>query len=384
MCTACAPAVSAPIITSPAPSQSAALTTTAIRTTASVLGFGAVGDGVRDDTAAIQRGLDSLAPGGTLVFPAGRTFVHTAVLQARVPGTHLTGGATLLATAEATSSFLIAGNNISVDGLTFTMGTTTRRWDAFEQMKLRIGWDTTGVSISNVTINGSAAAGLYIGGASHFTVTDVTVANTRADAIHMTGGAHDGAIIRPTIRNPGDDGVAVVSYKANGVLCHHITVTSPRLYGQVWGRAFSVVGGTDITETDVYSDGSNGAAIYIAAEGEFDTYGAARVTFTGGTLVNSNTNPAIDHGAIMIYNSQGSEALKGVTVAGVAIIDTRADAPATVQIRARGGTVAGVALTDLRLGRGPRALLATNVPPTDYRATGWTSSGRPVPDSPSP
>lgn len=45
--------------------------------TVSVTDFGAVGDGVTDDTLAIKNALNSLDPGDTLVFPQGKTFVHT-------------------------------------------------------------------------------------------------------------------------------------------------------------------------------------------------------------------------------------------------------------------------------------------------------------------
>ena len=45
-----------------------------LRESVSVKDFGAVGDGVTDDTAAIQAALDSLSAGQSLVFPAGHTY----------------------------------------------------------------------------------------------------------------------------------------------------------------------------------------------------------------------------------------------------------------------------------------------------------------------
>ena len=47
---------------------------TKLRESVSVKDFGATGDGVTDDTAAIQAALDSLSAGQSLVFPAGHTF----------------------------------------------------------------------------------------------------------------------------------------------------------------------------------------------------------------------------------------------------------------------------------------------------------------------
>jgi hypothetical protein len=61
---------------------SGAVTRTAqakMRDTVSVKDFGAVGDGVADDSAAIQDAVDSLASGGTLVFPFGTYKINTHI-----------------------------------------------------------------------------------------------------------------------------------------------------------------------------------------------------------------------------------------------------------------------------------------------------------------
>ena len=47
-----------------------------------VLDFGAVGDGVVDDTAAIQAAIDSLTSGGTVFFPTGTYFCNTGLTVA--------------------------------------------------------------------------------------------------------------------------------------------------------------------------------------------------------------------------------------------------------------------------------------------------------------
>ena len=53
-----------------------------MRETVSVLDFGAVGDGVTDDTAAIQKAIDAVAVGGgTVLFPAGRTYIVAGSLS---------------------------------------------------------------------------------------------------------------------------------------------------------------------------------------------------------------------------------------------------------------------------------------------------------------
>ena len=44
----------------------------------------------------------------------------------------------------------------------------------------------------------------------------------------MTEASHDGTVVRPFIKNPGDDGVAVVSYLNDGAPCQNIEITDPK------------------------------------------------------------------------------------------------------------------------------------------------------------
>ena len=340
--------------------------------------FGAKGDGVADDTQALQRSLDSLAPGMVLQLSAGRTYRHTDVLVIRVAGSHVTGPGVLLATSEERSAVWIAADDVLVDGgLVLRMGATTRRWDAWEQMKVRL-LGHRGIVLRNVVVDGAAAAGVYVGGASQFLLEDVTVRNTRADGIHMTGGAHDGTVLRPRVSGTGDDGVAVVSYRGDGAVSHHITVQSPTVLGTTWGRGLTVVGGEDITYRDVLVRGSNGAGVYIANEGApYYTYGTRRVTVSGGRIESANTNAGVDHGAVLLYSAQAGAAVADTVVDGLAVAGTRATASWHVGVVVDAGAVTNAALSRLAVtGSGPRPF-SSNAPTTAAVLTGWTVEGAP-------
>jgi len=332
--------------------------------------FGAKGDGVADDTRAVQRALDAVPVGGTVQFGTGKVYRHSAVLIERVAGARLIGSAVLLATDEARSSFWVAAPDVLVEGLTFRMKSTTRRWSAYEQMKLRLA-GVTGTVVRNVRIEGAAAAGIYVGRSSNFLLENVSVSNTRADGIQMTNGSHDGKVIRPLVTNSGDDGVAVVSYQEDPAVCHHILVDSPVVRGTAWGRGLSVVGGEDITERNVNVDSSSAAAIYVANEGSpYYTYGVKRVTFTGGRLTHANTDSAIDHGAILLYSRQPGYALVDVSISDIAISGTRASAPWQVGVRSGGGQVENARLNRLSTPSRPTPFLS-NMHTSRYLLRGW-------------
>jgi hypothetical protein len=86
---------------------------TKLRETVSVKDFGAVGNGVADDTAAIQAALNS---GATAVYVPSGTYKITTVT---VTSQKLFGFGTVVKAASARNGVILAGTNATLDGLTF-------------------------------------------------------------------------------------------------------------------------------------------------------------------------------------------------------------------------------------------------------------------------
>lgn len=345
----------------------------------SVTTYGAVGDGVTDDQAALAKAFSTAPAGSTLLIPAGKIFKHSSVLSVTVAGLHISGSGTMLASNFADSAVHIQAANVTIDGgMTFKFNTAG-------QTRQSAGWNTMlwldnipGTKLSNITVDGSPSAGVLMYGASFYTLTDVTVMNTLADGIHNTHGSHDGTITRPILRNVGDDGVAVVSYLGDGAETYNITVQSPKLYSQTWGRAFTVVGGHDITFSNVYSDGSNGAAILIAAESSYNTYGVKNVKVLGGTLLNSNKSSSIAHGAILVANGQPTQTISAIDIENIIIQNTRGTAPWEAGILSGGGGgISGVQLRGITVTGGPAKQFSADpvTPTTSYNTLNWLYNG---------
>ncbi|GAB2597879.1 hypothetical protein GCM10009593_44130 [Microlunatus antarcticus] len=333
--------------------------------------FGAVGDGSTDDTAALQRSLDALRPGDTLAIGDGKVYRHTDILTVRTPDVRIVGQGTLLATNEARSEVFVDADRVEVDDITLRMQTTTRRWGAFEQMKLRLG-ARTGIVVRRVVIDGSAAAGIYLWGSSSFLLEDVQVHDTRADGIHLTGPTHDGTVRRALVERSGDDGVAVVSYRNDRVPVARVLIDRPTVRGNTWGRGVSVVGGDDITLRDVKVQASSAAAIYIASEGDpWNTFAPKRVRVQTADLQGSNTASGVDHGAFLIYSGNPSSPPRDISADHVTISDTRRGASSQVGVRADGGcAIVHVSLYKFTV-RGGGNVFSANVPSDVYTRTSW-------------
>src|SRR5258705_17399 len=97
------------------------------RGTRQVRFFGALHDDNRYDSAAIQRALDAMRAGETLVFSPGRYQISRS-LRVRNPGITITGAnATIHATNPDNQALVIEADNTTVSSLTFTAVTDVRR-----------------------------------------------------------------------------------------------------------------------------------------------------------------------------------------------------------------------------------------------------------------
>lgn len=312
--------------------------------------------------------------------PAGRTFAHADLLHLRTAGLRVAGGGTLLATREERSSVWVEAPSVTLSDVTLRTATTSHRWVSFEQMGLRLA-SSSGTVVRGVTVVGAAAAGVYVGGSDHFTLDHVTVVSSRADGIHTTGGSHDGSIVAPLVQGSGDDGVAVVSYRADGAVVHDVSVVSPTVLGTTWGRGLSVVGGRDITLSDIHVERSDAAGVYIASEAApYFTFAPERVTVSGGAIIGANTNRSVDHGAILIMSDDPGFPPKSIVVRGVAVRGTRASASWSVGLVSYADSPSALTLDGISVVDGPRSALGGNLPGGAYTTTGWTVKGVAVPD----
>jgi parallel beta-helix repeat protein len=314
-----------------------------------VTDFGASPNNSVDDTDAIQRALNSLAPGDWLVFPPGR-YVHSKSLHMKVPNTVMWGeGATLHATNPSDQAIWIEADGASIYHFTLTAVTTTRKTTPWESRIAVFGGTNPPRLLHNNVIRGNrvvqsgdpgtplansaGSAGIFIYHATDFLVAENTVARSLADGIHITSGSSYGRVLNNTVKETGDDMVAVVSYigapstLASAIaanlaarmardLNHHITISGNTVSGQYWGRGISVVGGENVTiEHNTIDRTTHAAAVYLARETSYLTFGVRNILVRNNTITDVETtapgytagvvSPSATktgHGAIEIYS----------------------------------------------------------------------------------
>jgi parallel beta-helix repeat protein len=315
----------------------------------SVNEFGVTPSDTDDRTDAIQRALNSLAPGDWLVFPPGR-YIHSKTLHVKVPGTVLWGeGATLHATTPGDMAVMLEAEGASIYKFTLTAVTDRRRSAPWESRIAVFGGSKPGRLLKGNIIRGnrvmesgepgsplansSSSAAIFVYYATDFLVAENTVSRSLSDGIHVTSGSSYGRVLNNTVRQTGDDMIAVVSYvgdpsqsaetiaadfderKARG-LSHHIVIANNTVSGQYWGRGISVVGGENVViEHNSIDRTTHGAAIYLARETSFLTFGVRNVLVRDNTIsdvqttnpdfIGGTVNPAAPktgHGAIEVYS----------------------------------------------------------------------------------
>jgi len=349
---------------------------------ANVRDFGAIGDGLADDTAALQSAIDSLTDGGTVLLPPG-TYVYTKVLQIKRPRVRVWGyGATLHAPDPQQQSVQLNAPDTMLCGLRLTAEVETRQ---SKPQHHRIVLGSQRVVVVDNHVDGGSAAGLFAYRADGYLIARNTVENTLADAIHSTGGSHHGLIVGNRVRHPGDDMIAVVTY-GTGNPCHDILILDNDVANQDWGRGITVVGGERITIRGNRIDRPNhGAGILINREGSYKTDGCRDIVVEHNVITQVQTtgtpkqNKRTGQGAIDL-NSGGHEGEDGLFVERVMVRHNTIAGVARHGLFVRGWTRGAVFQNNqlYAVGGQPLQIEARSTEPDKVIAVGNTYQGEPV------
>jgi len=281
--------------------------------------LGAVGDGVADDTRAIESALreaQGLPTGRALYLPAG-TYRYTRNIRVDGVAVHGDGAdRTILVGSDGRHlAWVLTGDSPSIRDLSIR---AAKRPSARDTHDTAVGLEANlarNFSMVRVGVGPVDSAGIMVrrsGGAGGRTavVRDCVVRGTLADGIHITAASHDIEVSGNRVGDTGDDFIAVVSYRADRGLCHDISIHDNTVADQSHGRGISVVGGTGVSIASNSIKRSSGAGIYLASEAGYDTYGDAEVRVLRNRLSDVATDARLGHGAILLVGRPSPELLE--------------------------------------------------------------------------
>jgi len=295
--------------------------------------FGAVGDGVTDDSDAIGRALDSLHDGGTLRLEPGRTYLKRKIIKIIRPGVRLWGyGATVktVTTEEEVGrgkgqsplSIYLLGPRTGIYGLTIISNLRTRLVGHPNDSAIYMAGPGQEAIDNRIEYTG---VGVLLEGASDFLVARNTVFRTTADGIHMTNGSRHGRVLCNIVRETGDDMIAVVNYGTGPPSIGDFLIEQNDVAGQYAGRGISVVGGRNVTiRSNRISQTTAAAGIYIASESSWNTASVEDVLVEENWISEVQTTAAAynpisftrktGHGAVHIQSAGPPHQIENVVV----------------------------------------------------------------------
>ena len=232
--------------------------------------FGAVGDGVADDSAALAL---FFATGGLLHLTPGATYKATAILNV-LSGTRLEGhGATLDILKDGTSAGrylnIDSKSNVVIRDVKIACSTAAARNQVYGMVSL---FTSTDVVLEDVEVTGGEGCGIFVLGGSNIKMTRCTVHDTWADGIHVSRGVTDVFITDPHVYEVDDDAIAVWSKLADGATNYsqieRVVIENAIVHDmQVLGSGISIIGAKDVAVIGgVFTDINPGAGVKTAAD----------------------------------------------------------------------------------------------------------------------
>lgn len=279
--------------------------------TVNVKDYGATGDGVTNDTAAIAAAVAALpASNATLVIPAG-IYITDEISISGKTGLSVLGdgyGITTLKGRTGNRVLVIASSTgVTVRGLTFDGNCSAR---TAGQQAVTI--DASGVLFTeNKVINSGEYAAFFGSGAQ---IQDVQVignyiGSNFADGINFQNVIH-GVIANNVVDGVDDDGIAV-GWNGSGIASDIVVsgnyVRARNDLATTWGRGIAILGCTDVLVANNIVEDIKQTGILVAQETSATR--ATRITVTG----NQVKGVAIHSGhGIAVYESTDCSLLNNV------------------------------------------------------------------------
>ncbi|WP_172255372.1 sugar-binding protein [Saccharibacillus deserti] len=254
--------------------------------------YGAVPDDNTDDLDSIRQAVAAAKAAGKSVYVPPGTFLYSDVIV--LDGVDLAGkgeSSILRSTNPNRQAVQLAGSGSSLRKVALTTVPVTTRLSSSISARVHVLPEASGFAVTDTTIDGGSSAGIIVYGKKGG-IERNTIRNTLADGIHITGGSADIRVEDNTVRDTGDDMIAVVSYEKNNAWVSGVKIEDNDVSGG-HARGITVSGGTDVTIEKNKIAYTGGAGIFIASEGSYRTYEVRNLKVSKNEIVGDSRNPSI-------------------------------------------------------------------------------------------
>jgi nitrous oxidase accessory protein NosD len=272
--------------------------------------FGAAGDGVTDDTAAIQAAIDAAeaAGGGIVFFPAGDYSITGLTVDDNV---RLTGTSdSVLVLTGATDAIHVTGSNVTIDHLALDLTGAT----ADDAIYVETGQSR--VYVGDLKITASAADATNRGrvrftNTDDFSVTRCVLDGTGVQSIMCGTAATNGLISRNVIKNYRNG--IYVAEDCDGLIISLNRFHTPAGSGILAGYdAILLQAASNVSVVGNVIKGSREHGIYVSGTG---------TKFSEDVTISGNTIADVDSNGVQILGPSTTVVCKNISVDGNTIRD---------------------------------------------------------------
>ena len=281
----------------------------------SVVSEGADPTGAADSTAAFNAAITAAGAGGTVWIPSGTYDIpgHIIVNDVTVEGagmwySTITGAAPGFYGNGAPSNSLAASTNVHLSNFAI-FGNVQVRDDA-DQVN-GIGGAMSNSTVSNIWIEHMKVGAWMDGPMTNLTFSGMRIRDTTADGINLHGGVTDSTVTDSSIRNTGDDGIALWADSSLGADAYD-TISDNTVQQQQLANGIAVYGGNNNTVTGnlVEDTGINQGGGITAAQ-RFTSTPLGLTTISNNTMIRDgqlDPNWQFGVGALWFDGEQGAVA----------------------------------------------------------------------------
>jgi hypothetical protein len=322
-----------------------------------VRAFGAKGDGVTDDTAAIQRAVTASA-NGTLLFPSGYTFLLSDDIDVLNPITITGYGSTVLQGATNRAAFTINASDVSFYGLRIR-GPQYMAYNA-AQFGLNFSASSWAAKISRITVQDCRIdrwgnEGIRLSWVSDFEVLNCTIEQVNYAGVlclSVSDGRIAGNHIEDVPGTPNAYGITLTRSNNDSLTTHprsqRVSVSGNTIRNiPVW-NGIDTHGGADITITNNVVESCLGPIWCVDARNGSNvaTFAPQRVVVSNNVITNPLSTGAAGPGVIVAGADSGigsvTEYATGIVVSNNTIYrhgEQNADGGAAIRLQSVQGAV---------------------------------------------